>query len=56
MSIFKYFAKKQVGSLPNAEGTLSNARVHMKFLCFGNWHDKNPLYGTYVYNMKVLLA
>ena len=31
MSILQYFAKKQVGSLPNPEGTLSNARVHMKF-------------------------
>ena len=29
MSILQYFAKKQVGSLPNPEGTLSNARVHM---------------------------
>ena len=38
MSILQYFAKKQVGSLPNPEGTLSNARVHMKFHCFGNWH------------------
>ena len=37
MSILQYFAKKQVGSLPNPEGTLSNARVHMKFHCFGNW-------------------
>ena len=38
MSILQYFTKKQVGSLPNSEGTLSNARVHMKFHCFGNWH------------------
>ena len=38
MSILQYFAKKQVGSLPNPEGTLSNARVHTKFYCFGNWH------------------
>ena len=38
MSILHYFAKKQVGSLPNPEGTLFNARVHMKFHCFGNWH------------------
>ena len=38
MSIFQYFTKKQVGSLPNPEGTLSNARVHTKFHCFGNWH------------------
>ena len=38
MSILQYFAKKQVGSLPNLEGTLSNARVHTKFHCLGNWH------------------
>ena len=40
MSILQYFAKKQVGSLPNPdrEATLSNARVHTKFRCFGNWH------------------
>ena len=38
MSILQYFAKKQAGSLPNPEGTLSNARVHTKFHCFGNWH------------------
>ena len=38
MSILKYFAKKQVGSLPYPEATLSNARVHTKFHCFGNWH------------------
>ena len=38
MSILQYFAKKQVGSLPNPEGTLSNARVHTKFHCFSNWH------------------
>ena len=31
MSILQYFAKKQVGFLLNPEGTLSNARVHMKF-------------------------
>ena len=37
-SILQYFAKKQVGSLLNLEGTLSNARVHTKFHCFGNWH------------------
>ena len=37
MSIL-YFAKKQVGSLPNIERILSNARVHTKFHCFGNWH------------------
>ena len=36
MSILQYFAKKQVGSLRNPEGTLSNAQVHMKFHCFGN--------------------
>ena len=38
MPIFQCFAKKQVGSLPNPEATLSNARVHTKFRCFGNWH------------------
>ena len=38
MSILQYFAKKQVGSLPNSEGTLSNARVHTKFNCFDNWY------------------
>ena len=38
MSVLLYFTKKQVGSLPNPEGTLSNARVHTKFYCFGNWH------------------
>ena len=38
MSTLQYFAKKQVGSLPNPEGTLSNARVHTKFHCFGNWN------------------
>ena len=38
MAILQYFAKKQVGSLPNPEGTLSNARVYTKFHCFGNWH------------------
>ena len=38
MSLFEYFAKKQVGSLPNPEETLSNAQVHTKFHCFGNWH------------------
>ena len=38
MSILQYFAKKQVGSLPNPEGTLSYARVHTKFHCFSNWH------------------
>ena len=38
MSILQYFAKKQVGSLANPEGTLSNAQVHTKFHCFGNWH------------------
>ena len=38
MSILQYFAKKQVGSLPNPEGILSNARVYTKLLCFGNWH------------------
>ena len=37
MSILQYFAK-QVGSLPNSEGTLSNAQVYTKFHCFGNWH------------------
>ena len=38
MSILQYFAKKQVRSLPNPEGTLPNARVYTKFHCFGNWH------------------
>ena len=38
MPILQYFAKKQVGSLPNPETTLSNARVHAKFRCFGNWY------------------
>ena len=38
MSILQYFTKKQVGSLPNPEATLSNALVHTKFHCFGNWH------------------
>ena len=38
MSILQYFAKKKVGSLPNPEATLSNARVDTKFHCFGNWH------------------
>ena len=38
MPILQYFAKKQVASVPNPEATLSNARVHMKFRCFGNWH------------------
>ena len=38
MPILQYFAKKQVGSLINPEGTLSNARVHTKFRYFGNWH------------------
>ena len=38
MSILQYFAKKQVGSLPNPEGTLSNAQIHTKFHCFGNWY------------------
>ena len=38
MSILQYFDKEQVGSLPNPEATLSNARVHTKFHCFGNWH------------------
>ena len=38
MSILQYFAKKQVGSLPNPEGTLSNVRVHTKLQCFANWH------------------
>ena len=38
MSILQYFAKKQVGSLSNPEGTLSNAQVYIKFHCFGNWH------------------
>ena len=38
MSILQYFAKKHVGSLQTPEGTLSNAQVHTKFHCFGNWH------------------
>ena len=39
MPILQYFAKKQVGSLPKKpEATLSNARVHTKFRCLGNWH------------------
>ena len=38
MPILQYFAKKQVGSLPNPEATLCNARFHTKFRCFGNWH------------------
>ena len=38
MPVLQYLAKKQVGSLPNPEATLSNARVHTKFCCFGNWH------------------
>ena len=38
MPILQYFAKKQVGSLPNPEATLSNARIHTKFRCFSNWH------------------
>ena len=38
MPILQCFAKKQVGSLPNPEATLSNARVYTKFHCFGNWH------------------
>ena len=38
MSILQYFTKKQVGSLPNPEGTLSNAQVYTKFHCFGHWH------------------
>ena len=38
MSILQYFAKKQVGSLPNPERTLSNARVHTILHSFGNWH------------------
>ena len=37
-SILQCFAKKQVGSLPNPEGTLSNAQVHTKLHCFSNWH------------------
>ena len=37
MPILQYFAKKHVGSLPNPEATLSNARVHTEFRCFGNW-------------------
>ena len=38
MPILQYFAKKQVESLANPEATLSNARIHMKFRCFSNWH------------------
>ena len=39
MPILQYFAKKQVGSLPKKhEATLSNAQVHTKFCCLGNWH------------------
>ena len=38
MSILQYFAKKQVGPLPNPEATLSNARIDTKFHCFGSWH------------------
>ena len=38
MSILQYFAKNQVESLPNPEGTLSNSRIHMKFCCFGDWY------------------
>ena len=38
MYLLQYFAKKHVGSLQNPKGTLSNARVHTKFHCFGNWH------------------
>ena len=38
MSILQYFTKKQVGSLPNPEGTLCDARVHTKFHCFDIWH------------------
>ena len=38
MPILQCFAKKQVGSLPNPEATLSDARVYTKFHCFGNWH------------------
>ena len=38
MYILQYFDKKQVGSLPNPEATLSNARVHTKFHCFDNWY------------------
>ena len=37
MPILQYFTKKQVGSLPNPETTLSNARVHTKLRCFGKW-------------------
>ena len=38
LSILQCFAKKQVGSLPNPERTLSNAQVHTKFHCCGKWH------------------
>ena len=38
MPILQYFAKKPVGSLPNPEAAISNARVHTKFRCFGKWH------------------
>ena len=38
MPILQYFAKKQVGWLPNPEAKLSNARIHTKFRYFGNWH------------------
>ena len=38
MPILQYFAKKQVGSLPTPEATLSNPRVHTNFRCFGNWN------------------
>ena len=38
MPILQYFAKKQVVSLLNPEGTLSSAQVHTKFHCFGNWY------------------
>ena len=36
--VLQYFAKNQVGSLPNPKGTLSNAQAHTKFHCFSNWH------------------
>ena len=38
MPILQYFAKNQVGPLPNPEATLYNAQVHTKFRCFSNWH------------------
>ena len=39
MPVLQYFARKQVGSLPGPEATLSNARVRTGFRCFGgNWH------------------